>query len=27
VERGMLGIAISTNKNADNHTYVFVYFT
>jgi glucose/arabinose dehydrogenase len=27
VERGMLGIAISKNKNADNHRYVFLYFT
>ncbi|MDP9287376.1 MAG: PQQ-dependent sugar dehydrogenase, partial [Thermoproteota archaeon] len=27
VERGMLGIAISKNKNVDNHTYVFLYFT
>src|SRR5712691_11229323 len=29
VERGMLGIAISKNKNDDNHdhTYIFLYFT
>src|SRR5712691_1539160 len=27
VERGMLGIAISKNTNADNHRYVFLYFT
>ena len=26
VERGMLGIAVSKNKN-ENHTYVFLYFT
>src|SRR5919202_646471 len=27
VERGMLGIAISKNKNITNNTYVFLYFT
>jgi aldose sugar dehydrogenase len=27
VERGMLGIAISKNKNVSDHTYVFLYFT
>jgi glucose/arabinose dehydrogenase len=27
VERGMLGIAVSDNKNDNDHTYVFLYFT
>jgi len=27
VERGMLGMAISKNKNDNDHTYIFLYFT